>query len=114
MELYRSLVAWTGYSGYVVASYDVGVRTAMRDLRRTADRLTILHRASTVAETKARVQGDVEYLQAEEEKDAVENVRILAASIYEDLNHSAGAVSRELTRRTSQGRLESRNDRFNA
>lgn len=113
MELYRDLVVWSGYAGYTVAEYDVAVRGASRSLRRTADGLTLLLRAKTVAETKALVQQDPAYQEAEETLEGLEDVRLLANSIYAGLEKSAQTVSRELTRRTSRSSLEFRNGRYN-
>lgn len=113
MRLYRDLVVWCGYAGYIVAEYEVQTRSATRDLRRISDGLTLRLKAKTVAETKAMVQQQPEYLEAEEALEAIEDVKLLANSIYTDLEKSAATVSRELTRRTSRGSLDSRNDRLN-
>ena len=112
MKLYTELVAWSGYAGYVVAEYTVELRRASKTLRRIADEFTILRKAKTVSETKALVQQEPEYQRAEDKVEAVEDKKLLAESIYTDLDKSASTVSRELTRRTSRGSLEGRNDKY--
>lgn len=114
MELYREFVVWSGYASYVVAEYEVELRTVSKVLRRVSDKATVRLKAKTVAETKALVAMEPEYQDAEDEVDKVENAKIFAVSIYTGLEKSAQTVSRELTRRTSRGSLEARNDKYSA
>lgn len=113
MALYRDLVVWCGYASYVVAEYEVELRRANKKLRRIADAHTIRLKAKTVAETKALVAQQEDYQDAEDIVEGIEDTKILATSIYTDLEKSAATVSRELTRRTSRSSLEARNDKYN-
>lgn len=113
MDLFRDLVVWSGYAGYTVAEYEIQIRKASRDLRRISDGLTLRLKVKTVSETKALVQQDPSYQEAEDFLENLEDVKLLATSIYTHLEKSAQTVSRELTRRASRGNLDSRNDRYN-
>lgn len=113
MELLSEFTSWTGYAGYVVAESTIAVRKANRVLQRIADGLTIVHKAKTVAETKARVAQDPAYIEAEDALDEAENSEILVKSLYTHLESCGKAVSRELTRRTSRANVEDRNGKYN-
>lgn len=113
MELLSEFTSWAGYAGYKVAESTIAVRKATRVLQRVSDKYTVLRKAKTVAETKALVAQEPEYIAAEDFLDEVENFDIQVKSIYTHLEACGKAVSRELTRRTSRSSLEGRNDKYN-
>lgn len=115
MELYSEFVSWTGYAGYVVAQSEIDERKAERYLQRVADRYSIVHKKEkTVAATKALVQQEPEYLDAEDALDVAYATSKLTKSVYTHLEKCANTVSRELSRRIARNDLDRRNDKYNA
>lgn len=112
IQLLSEFTSWTGYAGYLVAESVVSERQANRQLQRIADRYTILRKAKTVAETKALVQQEPEYLEAEDKLSAIQDYSELIKSMYTHLESCGKTVSRELTRRTSRNNLEDRSDKY--
>lgn len=114
MELYVEFVNWTGYAGYLVAEAAIAERRAERALQRVADRYTIVHKAQkTVAATKALVQQEPEFQDAEDLVDDTYAYGKLINSQYTHLEKCANTVSRELSRRLSRNDSERRNSKYN-
>jgi hypothetical protein len=115
MDLLVDFTNWTGYAGYQVALNEIAERKAERYLQRVADRYSIIHKKEkTVAATKAMVQQEPEYLDAEEDVEIAYAVTKLAKSEYTHLESCAKVVSRELSRRISRRDLDNRADKYSA
>lgn len=115
MELYVSFTNWTGYAGYMVAKAEIDERKAERFLQRVFDRYSIIHKKEkTVAATKAMVQQEPEYLDAEDAVDVAYAVAKLTKSQYTHLEACGKTVSRELSRRLARRDNENRGDAYAA
>lgn len=115
MELYVSFTNWTGYAGYMVAKAEIDERKAERFLQRVFDRYSIIHKKEkTVAATKAMVQQEPEYLDAEDAVDVAYAVAKLTKSQYTHLEACGKTVSRELSRRLARRDNETRGDAYAA
>ena len=114
MTLLSEFTSWTGYAGFCVAQAAIDVRMATRELNAVSNQLTVLHRAKTVAETKALVATQPEYLDAELKLEYAEVYKIQLDAVYTHLEACGKAVSRELTRRTSRNNVEARDSKYNA
>ena len=115
MELLSEFTNWAGYAGYLVALAEIEERKAERKLQRVFDRYSIIHKKEkTVAATKAMVQQEPDYLDAEDELDVAYATAKLTKSQYTHLEACGKAVSRELSRRLARNSVDSRNDKYNA
>jgi hypothetical protein len=113
MDLLVDFTNWTGYAGYQVALNEIAERRAERELQRISDRYTILHKKEkTVAATKALVQQEEEYLEAEDAVELTYAITKLSKSEYNHLEASGKVVSRELSRRISRRDSETRVNRY--
>lgn len=114
MDLLVDFTNWTGYAGYQVALNEIAERKAERNLQRVSDRYSIIHKKEkTVAATKAMVQQEPEYLEAEDAVELAYAVTKLSKSEYTHLEACAKVASRELSRRISRRSVEERSDKFN-
>src|SRR6266446_9930990 len=67
MELYRDLVVWTGYAGWLVAEAEIDNRQAERKLKRCEDKYTVQFKTEkTVSAIKARVASEPEFQELED------------------------------------------------
>lgn len=113
MELLSDFTSWTGYAGYLVALAEIEERKTERYLQRVFDRHSILHkREKTVAATKAMVQQEPEYQEAEDALDMAYAEAKLIKSHYSHLESCGKTVSRELSRRLSRNQMDNRNDKY--
>ena len=113
MELYVDFVNWAGYAGYLVATAAIDERKAERTLQRVSDRYSIIHKTQkTVAATKAMVQQEPEYQDAEDIVDEAYAYGKLIGSQYTHLEKCASTVSRELSRRLARNDSERRMDKY--
>jgi len=115
MELYVSFTNWTGYAGYLVALAEIEERKADRILQRVFDKYSIQHKKEkTVAATKAMVQQEPDYLDAEDAVDVAYAVTKITRSQYTHLESCGKTVSRELSRRLARRGNEDRSDKYNS
>jgi hypothetical protein len=113
MDLLVDFTNWTGYAGYQVALNEIAERRADRLLQRTFDRYSIMHKKEkTVAATKAMVQQEEEYLDAEDAVELAYAVTKLSKSEYTHLEAASKVVSRELSRRIARRDLDNRVDKY--
>ena len=113
MDLLVDFTNWTGYAGYQVALNEIAERKAERNLQRVFDRYSIVHKKEkTVAATKAMVQQEEEYLDAEDAVELAYAITKLSKSEYTHLEAASKVVSRELSRRISRRDLENRADKY--
>lgn len=114
MQLLSEFTSWTGYAGYLVALAEIDERKAERTLQRVFDRYSIVHKSEkTVAATKAQVQQEPEYLDAEDALDIAYATAKLTRSQYTHLESCGKTVSRELSRRLARNDVERRNGKYN-
>jgi len=115
MDLLVDFTNWTGYAGYQVALNEINERRAERSLQRVSDRYSIIHKKEkTVAATKAMVQQEKDYLDAEDTVEYAYAVTKLSKSEYNHLEAAGKVVSRELSRRISRRDTENRADKYSA
>lgn len=115
MELYVSFTNWSGYAGYLVAMAEIAERKAERILQRVFDRYSIIHKKEkTVSATKAMVQQEQEYLDAEDSVDVAYATAKLTRSQYIHLESCGKTVSRELSRRLARNDSDRRSDKYNS
>lgn len=115
MDLLVDFTNWTGYAGHQVALNEIAERKAERTLQRVFDRYSIIHKKEkTVAATKAMVQQEDEYLDAEDAVELAYAVTKLSKSEYNHLEAASKVVSRELSRRISRRDLENRADKYSS
>lgn len=115
MDLLVDFTNWTGYAGYQVALNEIEERRAERALQRTFDRYSILHKKEkTVAATKAMVQQEEEYLDAEDGVEYAYALTKLSKSEHNHLESCGKVVSRELSRRISRRDMENRSEKYTA
>lgn len=113
MELLSEFTSWSGYAGYLVALAEIEERKAERYLQRVADKYSIVHKKEkTVAATKAMVQQEQDYIDAEDELDVAYALTKVTKSQYTHLEACAKTVSRELSRRLARNDVDNRNDRY--
>lgn len=113
MDLLVDFTNWTGYAGYQVALNEIEERKAERALQRTFDRYSIVHkREKTVAATKAMVQQEEEYLDAEDAVEYAYAVTKLSKSEHTHLESCGKVVSRELSRRISSREVGTRSEKY--
>lgn len=114
MDLLAGFTSWTGYAGHLVALAEIEERQAERYLQRVYDRYSIIHKKEkTVSATKAMVQQEQEYLDAEDALDVAYAKAKLTKSHYTHLESCGKTVSRELSRRLARNDTDRRNDRYN-
>lgn len=115
MELYVSFTNWAGYAGYQVALVEIEERKVDRVLQRVFDRYSIIYKKEkTVAATKAMVQQEPEYLDAEDAVDVAYATAKLTRSYYTHLESCGKTVSRELSRRLARRENENRSDKYSS
>jgi hypothetical protein len=115
MQLFVDFTNWTGYAGYQVALNEIAERKAEKHLQRVSDRYSIIHKKEkTVAATKAMVQQEEEYIEAEDAVELAYAITKLSRSEYIHLESCGKVVSRELSRRISRRDMESRTDKYAA
>lgn len=115
MTLLSQFTSWTGYAGYLVALAEIEERKAERILQRVFDRYSIVHKKEkTVAATKAMVQQEDDYLDAEDALDVAYAQAKLTRSHYTHLESCGKTVSRELSRRLARNDTDRRNDKYNS
>jgi hypothetical protein len=113
MDLLVEFTNWTGYAGYQVALNEIAERKAERQLQRTFDRFSIIHKKEkTVSATKAMVQQEEEYLDAEDAVEYAYALTKLSKSEYNHLEAAGKVVSRELSRRISRREIDNRSDKY--
>jgi hypothetical protein len=115
MDLLVDFTNWTGYAGYQVALSEINERRAERSLQRVSDRYSIIHKKEkTVAATKAMVQQEEEYLDAEDAVEYAYAVTKLSKSEHSHLEAAGKVVSRELSRRISSREVGNRSEKYSA
>jgi len=96
-----------------VALAEIEERKSERILQRIFDKYSITHKKEkTVAATKAMVQQEPEYLDAEDHVDVAYATAKLTRSYYTHLESCGKTVSRELSRRLARRSNEDRSDKY--
>lgn len=113
MNFYNRFISWAGFAGGELATAIIDERKAERQLSRVETFYSVKYKTEkTVAATKARVQQEPEYQDAEDEVDTCFARKKLLESLYNHYEKCAAACSRELSRRLARRDVENRNDRY--
>lgn len=114
MNFYNRFISWAGYAGGELATAIIDERKAERQLSRTETFFSVQYKTEkTVAATKARVQQEPEYQEAEDAVDYAFARKKVLETLYNHYEKCAAACSRELSRRLARRDVENRNDKYN-